>query len=200
MDLDQQPTRPTNVHLFQSLEGGGSKAETAQRLKDDFAARAMQVGYDPMETKSFTDALYHEAGAARMRQLLNLTDSDTFAHRCTVIAKQTEVQVPLRHDLEADRHKRVKASWQTSQNRASSLQTESLTIEPGTFLILMKDMYFPCLQPPVHDKSGVVILDGDEAMAFVRDISTKSKNTDVDRPGGLLSARQFAMPKAPFTS
>ena len=140
------------------------------------------MGYDPTETKQFTNSLYQEAGAARVRQLVNVADSDIFAQQCAIIARQTRIQLPTRHDLDQGRSKRVRAAWNHQYAKTSPVQASSLSIEPGTFLTQAGEE-LKMLDPPIPTSSGVVFIDADEVLSFVHSIGHKPKHLMMVVPG-----------------
>lgn len=72
IDSTSTQTKPYAVNLVFQLEGGSTKADQAAKLKEDFSARALQVGFDPVDTKQFVIHLYQEAGAARLRRVMSI--------------------------------------------------------------------------------------------------------------------------------
>ena len=133
LQTDQTAQRPQTIHLVFQLEGGGSKAEAVVKLKEDFTARLLQLGFDPIDTRQFVIQLYQEAGAARLRHVLALPEEEAFTQQCALLSQQTRTKLPDRHDLEADRGKKVRTLWKNFGVEPSSLNPADLTIEPGTF-------------------------------------------------------------------
>lgn len=132
LDSAQEGHSPVNIHMIMELHGGGSKAEAALKTKEDFIAKALQAGLDPVDVRHFASQLYLEAGAARVRSLVNISDETAFLQQVEILAKQTRVQMPQVHDLEADRHKRIKTTWQ-NRKMQNHTPADQLQIEPGTF-------------------------------------------------------------------
>ncbi|CAK9048820.1 unnamed protein product [Durusdinium trenchii] len=133
--LDDNATRdrPLRIHLILQLEGGGTKAEAAAKLKDDFTERVLQLGYDPIEAKQFVTQLYQEAGAARLRHVLALKEEEAFVQQCTLLSQQTRIKLPERFDLEAERTKKIKLQWRSKVAEPFPVNPAELTVEPGTF-------------------------------------------------------------------
>ena len=167
--LDPQATPHTEVrvHMILELQGGGSKADAAVKAKEDFAARVLQVGFDPLDTKQFVQQLYQEAGAARMRTLLNIPDEEAFVQQCRTIAKQTRIPVPQLHDLEEARTKRVKSSFQPSLGPMSDIVAATLHVVPGTFCLHDGTEVRMC-DPPQQPGEGIIFVEPDDIAAFVR--------------------------------
>lgn len=167
--LDPQLPTPEEVriHLVMELHGGGSKADAVLKAEEDFAARVLQVGFDPLDSKQFVQQLYQEAGAARMRTLLNIPDEETFAQQCGILAKQTRIALPQRHDLDEARLKRIKSSWQAQQGQMSNLVADTLRIVPGTFC-LHDGTEVPICDFRKEPLQGVLFSEPDEVAAVVR--------------------------------
>ena len=167
INTDPAPQKPHTIQLIMQIEGGGSKAEAAVKLKEDFTARLLQLGFDPIDTRQFVTQLYQEAGAARLRHMLAMQDEEAFIQQNTLLAQQTRTKLPERHDLEADRNKKVRLQWKSFGVEPSSLNPADLKIEPGTFCradnseVTMQTRSGP--QEP-----GIVFIDAADIVAFAK--------------------------------
>ena len=175
--LDDNATRdrPLRIHLILQLEGGGTKAEAAAKLKDDFTERVLQLGYDPIEAKQFVTQLYQEAGAARLRHVLALKEEEAFVQQCTLLSQQTRIKLPERFDLEAERTKKIKLQWRSKVAEPFPVNPAELTVEPGTFCraddteVKMQEQVGP-------QEAGIVFVDATEIVAFARKVRQTPPN------------------------
>lgn len=171
-----------NLHVVLELHGGGSKAEAAIKTKEDFVARALQVGFDPLETKQFAHQLYQEAGAARMRSLLTIPDEDAFVQQCGLVAKQLRISLPQIHDLEASRTKRVKAALNSKSVGPGQIPANDIRIEPGTFCRHDGTPVDMCMTPHCLDR-GVLFIEPADISAFVQEHDQKHEEMMAVAPG-----------------
>ena len=171
-----------NLHMVMELQGGGSKAEAAIKTKEDFVARALQVGFDPLETRNFAQQLYQEAGAARVRSLLAIPEEEAFIQQCNLIAKQIRITVPELHDLEASRSKRAKAAVQKKVQGQNHIPVQELGVVPGTFCRHDGTEVAMCTTPSTPDH-GVIFLEPEQITPFVQEHSAKYEELMVVVPG-----------------
>ena len=181
-DLMKDTSKPTNIHMILECQGGGSKAEAALKIKEDFAARALQVGFDPIETKQFAHQVYIEAGAARVRTLLSVPEEDAFIQQCGIVAKQLRISLPQLHDLEEARSKRVRASLQKSGRGQNSTPAGDLRVEEGTFCRHDGTEVSMCKDPSTPTQ-GVVFVEPEDIVAFAQEHSRKHEELMAVVPG-----------------
>lgn len=163
--------RPVSVQLVFQQEGGGSKADAAVKLKDEFTARVLQLGFDPIETKSFVIQLYQEAGAARLRHTMAIQEEEAFLKQCAALAQQTRTKMPERFDLEAERNKRIRAMWKNGSQEPSPIHPGELTIEPGTFS-RPDDTEVSMQKSPGPNMPGIVFVAAEDIVAFAKQVRT----------------------------
>ena len=173
---------PLKIHMIMEAHGGGSKAESALRTKQEFSSRVLQVGFDPIDSKQFVNQLYQEAGAARLRSLLNVTDEEAFIQQCGLIAKQTRITLPQLHDLDEARHKRVRATLQNTSDANARVVASSLRVQPGTFC-LHDGTEVPMCSPPDHPGEGVMFVEPEDIVELSRTQAKKAATFMAIVPG-----------------